>query len=518
MTGRDHTALQRLAVTLLPVLLLLLPAGARGQWVDARFPRAGKLQVGFGAEVTDVDGRFGPNGDLQPFLEAFGLPIDTGLAPELGATNSRVDSLFAALELPEPEALTLGTLRFDVLSEHSRFPLNVTWSVTDWLALTGTIPFVLGKAFVGPVLDSPGAGPTNTAFGGSPDVFFSDLDGTIAELESMIAADTLIADRRSRAEALLEEARTLETGLSGFRDLPYTPTDSGPVGQTLRDRYGEVADGFQEFDLELPELRLAAAEEADSLTGRITEGGFGIEAPETRDSGIRLGDIEVGLGLQPLNTFRLRSDRAPPRVRLRARVDAVWRFASGTPPAANRIFDPGTGDGQPDLEFRSAVDLAVGNRFWISVFGGYTIQFAADTERLFTSPSRPIREGAFVAPVHWDPGDFSWYGAAPRFNLTSVITLSGYFARTSRGADEVRSLSPIPDGAPFTARDVTPGTEYHSSILGFALRYSSTGWAGNRQPGLPVEVEFRYRRTVSGGDGFAPEERRWDVALRWYPR
>ncbi len=73
-----------------------------------------------------------------------------------------------------------------------------------------------------------------------------------------------------------------------------------------------------------------------------------------------------------------------------------------------------------------------------------------------------------------------------------------------------------PDTAGFHPTDTQTGSEYTARSLGFAARYASTEWAGDRRRGIPVEVELRYLQTNSARDGFAPKENVWQVGLRLY--
>jgi hypothetical protein len=194
----------------------------------------------------------------------------------------------------------------------------------------------------------------------------------------------------------------------------------------------------------------------------------------------------------------------------------LYRLASGSVPAPYQIVDLGTGDGQPDVEFRATLDVAYGRRFWVSLFGGYNIQLEAEIGRLITSRVAPIQAGAYVATVRWNPGDILTLAAAPRFNLTRVITFSGLFMVTRRGRDQVEAVDAIPPSAPFVPDDLEVGTEWNSRSLGFSARFSSMHWSGDRRSGMPIEVELTYLHTTSGSDGFVPERNIWQVGMRYY--
>ncbi|HSG82301.1 MAG TPA: hypothetical protein VLC48_08630, partial [Gemmatimonadota bacterium] len=270
------------------------------------------------------------------------------------------------------------------------------------------------------------------------------------------------------------------------------------------------------FDVPIPDLSLAQTISVAEAVDRTSGPEFGIEAPETRDTGLKLGDIEVGISLQPFNSFRATPRQPRPKVPVRLKLDVLYRFPSGSTPAAGRIFDPGTGQGQPDAEFRGAFDMGYGSRVWISLFAGYNLQMAADIERLVTSPAAPIQQGAYTSVVRWDPGDVLTIMVAPRLNVTRVITFAGLFRYQKHGADTVGPVDALDPGAAFVPSDLEDGTKYSATSVGFAARYSGTDWSGDRRPAVPMEVELRYLTVVSARDGYVPKRNVWEVATRFY--
>ncbi len=489
-------------------------------WIDGRLPRRGELQIGLSGQVSTLESRFMADGTKQPLSDVFAVDLnDPLLVPELVALDSTLVDLFSSLGLSEPEPSGLGLISYDVQIEKQRLPITITFGLTDWLAAHVAIPVIRGKSFVGVRLDSAAtAGLAGTAFGGNPDAFFQDLNARISELEAIIAADTLPTDRRAQAEALVSSARTLETGLSEMPGLEYAASDSGANGRELQTFYADLSSGFQDFQIPFPTLNLASLPDEELVSGLSSGPEFGIDPLLGRDTGIKFGDIELGISLQPINTFRGRADGRRPKVPIRARLDGLFRFPTGGPPAANRVTDPGVGDGQPDLEFRSTVDLAIGRRFWLSAFAGYNIQRERELERLITSTELPIQPGAFVAPVTWNPGDVLTLTAAPRFNFTRHLTFAASYSFVRHGRDQYELLGANPSpSAPFTADDLEEGTEYSVHWLGLIARYSPSAGSEEGRPGRPVEAELRYRRSLSGSRGFAPDLTVWEVAMRFYP-
>lgn len=500
--------------------VLLWPAQLDAQWWDAQMPRRGELQIGLSGRNSTIDHRFTADGSLQPLSDVFGAELDSRLVPPVDSLDTVLAAFFPTLGLLMPEASTLGDLQYDALLERTFAPISLNFGVTDWLAAFAVVPMVEGKSFVATQLDSlaASAGSAGTAFANNPDSLFQQLNSGISELEAIVAADTLSVALQAEAEQLLSDARTYEVGMLELRQQPYVPTDSGAAGRELSGFYQDLQSGFLAFEIDLPVIPLAGPITTAQAVGLTSGPEFGIEPPQSRSTGIKLGDIEVGVSIQPLNSFRQRPGRPRPKVPIRAKLDALYRFATGSPPAPNRLFDVGTGDGQPDVEFRTTFDVAYGSRFWLSLLAGYNIQLEAEVDRLITSPVSPVQPGAYTATVLWNPGNVLTLVAAPRFNLTPVITFSGLITLTRHGRDQVQPLGPVDSGAVFLPEDIEEGTRWNARSLGFAARYSTTNWSGDRRSGIPVEVELSYLHTTSGSDGFAPQRNVWQVSLRYYQR
>jgi hypothetical protein len=498
--------------------LLAPPTVASAQWVDAQMPRRGELQIGVAGSSSSVDQRIQPKGGVRLLSEVYGAMIDSRLEPGLLGLDSVLAGFYPLLGLPVPDSSTLGQVRYDVLVERTRVPISLSYSATDWLAAFAVVPLVKAKSFVVTQFDTATAlaGNGDTAFGSNPSGFLQGLNDGIDSLQAVIDSGTLSPEEQAEAVALLEQANIMAGGLTSLAAEDYVVTDSSAAGRDLSGVYSTMQTGFAGFDVPVPALSLAQTVSVAEAVARTSGPEFGIEAPETRDTGLKLGDIEVGISLQPFNSFFATPRQPRPKVPIRLKLDLLYRFPTGATPAANRIFDPGTGQGQADAEFRGTFDIAYGSRLWMSLFAGYNLQFAADVERLVTSPEAPIQLGAYPSTVRWDPGDVLTLMAAPRFNLTRVISFAGLFRYQRHGADTVEPVDPLDPGAAFVPADLEDGTEFSATSVGFAARYSGTNWSGDRRPAVPMEVELRYLTVVSARDGYVPKRNVWEVATRFY--
>ncbi|UCF20841.1 MAG: hypothetical protein JSU87_05385 [Gemmatimonadota bacterium] len=497
---------------------MLTPNPLGAQWLDARQPRRGALELGVSGLSVAAEERLLPDGSRQTLADALAVSLDPRLVPALDAIDPLLGAIYAGLGLSQPEGSTLGIVRYDVLLERTLARLGLELGITDWLALFTTVPIVKGQGFASTLVDSTSAtmGPGEGGFGSDPTGFFAGLGAGIADLESMIAADTLPPEQQQLASELLAEARNLEAGLGDLSQLRYLPTDSSAAGRELAGVYRQLQEGFEAYELALPDLALAqplSAEEAEALTSGDA---FGIETPRDRSTGVKFGDIEVGVSLQPLNSFRRQGEESGPTLAIRTRLDALWRFGTGDYPAPGRLTDAGTGDGQNDLELRATFDVAVGRRLWLSLLAGYNLQMKSTQRRLITTPAAPIQLGAYETSISWDPGDVLTLAVAPRLNFSRHITVSLLYALQNHGRDSFTAVGGVPPDAAFQPADLEEGTEHTASWLGFSLRYSASDWARDRSERMPVEVELSHRKVIDASDGLVPRQVVWQVSLRMY--
>jgi hypothetical protein len=497
--------------------LALQPVPLAAQWWDAQMPRRGELQIGLAGQNLTVDHRY-VDGDQQPLTEMFGVELDARLVPPLDSLDVLLADFYPALGLPVPEPSTAGVLQYEVLLERTTAPIAVSFAPTDWLAVFTVVPIVQSVSSVSPQLDSlvANAGLTSSAFGENSDLTFQALDNGIAELEAVVVADTLSADLQAEAERLLADARGFQGSLTELSQQEYVPTQLSAAGQDFAGYYGDLRSDFLAFEIGLPDIPLATPMSTDTAVAVVPWPELGIAPLQGGSTGIKFGDIEVGLSGQPYNTFLERPGKPRPRFPVRIRLDGLYRFATGSPPAAGRLSDIGVGDGQPDIEFRSTVDVAFGRLFWLSLHAGYNMQLAGEVERLVTSPLSPLQLGAYTTTVRWDPGDVLTLLAAPRFNFTRTITFSGLIMRTHHGEDSIEPVGPVDEGAAFLPQDLEEGTKYTATSIGITGRYSTTDWSGNRRSGIPIEVQLSYLHTTGANGGLAPKRNVWEVGLRFY--
>ncbi|MGD8699862.1 MAG: hypothetical protein PVJ43_11260, partial [Gemmatimonadales bacterium] len=328
--------MRRCLLVLGSMAALLPPSTLEAQWRDAQLPRRGELQVGISGESLSFDHLF-MDGQAQPLTRVLRAELDARLIPELNALTDSLGRLYSDLGLALPAPSHLGTLGYDALYERISAPISLSFGATEWLAAFVVVPVVKSETNAAARLDSLTAvsAYSATAFEG----LFAGLGAGIAQLQSIVAADTLAADVQLEAERLLADAQTLETGLLNISAGTYAPNNTGEPGLDLLAYYGRLQSDFGAFEIALPNLALASTLSVADAVGEVPWPELGIETPQSSSTGIKFGDIEAGLSVQPYDSFRERPDRARPRFPIRLRIDGLYRFATGSPPVAGRLTD-----------------------------------------------------------------------------------------------------------------------------------------------------------------------------------
>src|SRR5690606_4920899 len=123
------------------------------------------------------------------------------------------------------------------------------------------------------------------------------------------------------------------------------------------------------------------------------------------------------------------ANRLTPRgMHLRLALVGGARLATGSPPDADRPFDPGTGDGQTDLIGAAHLDLVFGGRFWATVTGRY-VQQMEDRLTMRVAPRTTV-----LAPlasryeIDRDLGDVVELEVAPRLVLGRYVSIGARYA------------------------------------------------------------------------------------------
>lgn len=240
-------------------------------------------------------------------------------------------------------------------------------------------------------------------------------------------------------------------------------------------------------------------------------GGFALDSLRSR-SRITLGDVEVGVRLRLLDSFRGREQRrlVPARLALRTTVAGTFRFGTGHLDSPNDLTDVATGDGQSDVEIASLTDVVVGSRGWLSLVARYGRQLADEQPaRIPYAGAGAYLPAVTLQTVQRDLGDYVVFEATPRVAVGRALLVEAQYRFRRKQADAYTGTFPVVDplgtsGAlVLDAASLGVNSEQREQQAGAGVTYSTYEAYGRRRSGLPLELSLSYLRTVSGRGGVA---------------
>jgi hypothetical protein len=220
-----------------------------------------------------------------------------------------------------------------------------------------------------------------------------------------------------------------------------------------------------------------------------------------------LGDVEATL------TIGAWQSAAPSRgLGARAAVAVTGRIATGQERPLNNYFDPGSGDGQPDVEVAAGVQLGFGRRLAAGVIATHTLQQRDEQSLIVADTMFPAAR--VVAGVARDLGDITTVTVAPRYTLTRFLDFVAGGRWVRKGEDSYDGAVPDPAwgliALPRESFDETRVT------LGFdfSTRSSQHGTIGS----WPLDMTLRYEWPVASSGARLPVVRTAVVGGRLYAR
>ncbi len=226
-----------------------------------------------------------------------------------------------------------------------------------------------------------------------------------------------------------------------------------------------------------------------------------------------IGDVSLAATYQLLNSF---ADSLAPR-RMRVVVNGAVRFATGQPPAPNRLFDIGTGAGQMGVDVGAAADVQLGRRFLLTGVGQYTVNLGSvDVARVANPANAPVPL-TLSGSGTYSAGNVLSVLAIPRYRLAPELAINALYALRHTGADRFTTttafdLFPGPNVAD-AQRGAAGATEQQ---VGFGFSYS-TVLEHDRAPGrLPLELSFLHIETIRASGGPVAKLFRDQVEARVY--
>ena len=529
---------------------LPVSAGAQrfpGPLDDASVLRPGVIRLDgiFGA--ASADQRYGLNspgrrdGSLEPLATDF-LIDDLGVSqlPALAAAEQRIRAIAG-----DPQfILSLGRPVVSSVVNSTATPIALDVGVAPRLMIGVMVPYVKTRNAVGldfnpagtggnvginPALDGGIARTTNTTFRDQITAAASALRARLDFCAANPGAGTCPAleANRAAAEALIAESR-------GFRDqvdATYgSDTTTAPAVlvpragssaqiaidaraaamnaqyRTLLDLNAGAADpiAVRPFGAQTP---ITGAQAQTLFTADDSPLGLGVDALRLVERS-HIGDIEASAKFLLFDTF----DDTTGRFGFRTAIGAAYRFGTGQEDDPDDLFDVPTGDGQNDVELRTAIDVRLARRISTSMRGRYTIQLADETIARIPSAAGDIFPPAFSAQrVERDLGDIVEIDAVPRYTASANFSIIAHYMFRRKAEDRYSGRFTIP-GSVTGIGDIeldaaslqreTAATEHR---IGAGFTYAMSRGRGAGVVRWPFEISYLHGQTISGSGGMQPK-------------
>jgi len=522
-----------------------LPAAARAQTAappqtidplaDARVLQPGTFRFRQLISWTRYDALYGtPSGGSTavPLGSVFSdSAVGVASVPALAVTQSAVASLTS-----QPFRLNAGLLQTSADARIATAPLVAEYGVTKRLTVGVMVPLVETRTTVLSRLNPLGATGANVGvnparFGGAAAqqnaALIAGFTQAVSNLKGLIAscgagsADSRCAyveANQATAQSLDQFATAFASGLatlygSGAGSGTYfVPLATSDAQTAITGKITDFAQQYQQFlGASNPLVATAPAGAAgaaalqqlqDSLligNGRDTVG---------TTSRTSIGDIEIAAAYQLLNTFSGDTNSARGGLAYRLTLNGAYRIATGEPGAANRLFDIGTGYGQPGVRLGAATDLRFTGHFSVTGTGAYTIQLGSVNTARTANPGDALLPLAPAVPGSYSAGNDLTLHLVPRARLSGFWNFEGQYLLRRIGADRYTGAV-TGAGSP----GLSAATEQD---VGFGFSYSTVSSNARNTGRIPVEMSFTHLETIAGSGGPIPKSSRDQIALRVY--
>ncbi len=484
--------------------------------------RAGRLGFQVTPELRLWDSRFGlrsDGGQTIEEVEPLGFDFEASEFADKLPSLSLEEQALQDLTGDPAFTLRLGASRARLNALRIEIPVTVSLGLTDWLTVTGTVPFVRRRMEVDFGLTGDGAtvGPSPGTSDPSVQTYAAQFATAIANVEAAADAfcgsvgesDPGCVDLRS----IVTDADALLSGIvAGFGGSLF-PLEGSSAALALEARVAAVrtrmlSGGDSTFiaDTWVAPLPFAGSS-GNVLDGLFLDPAVGISgAPlDGFQSLWEIGDVEAGVWVRLLDVG---GDGDGPRLHVAG--GAAVRLGTGLPDLAENFVDLGSGDGQNDVEVRGYGFLAPGGPLALRGHVRYGIQMEGTVRRRISAPDEPIGLAASEGEYQWDPGDYLDVWLAPEWQLTPELALGGRYRFHRRGSDAYASSNP-PAGFDLTLLNAETETRVH--YVGGGI----TAWpsrASSERGQWPIAASVSYERAISGSGGRTPKDSRLTVDLR----
>lgn len=548
-----------LRVLCAPLAALLLVGGAapvHAQVVggsipaaDASLPPRGAFRLHATEFWTRFDELFGLSSDGRP------RPLGTLFSTDsLGVRQvpalEPIQTELQALTASSSVRLNLGQLVTHANSRVATTAMELQYGLTSRIGLSVMLPMVMSRSTVLAGLNSrcrgsgclpvgfmANMGPNPRSYAATSAVV-TQLTGAAAALQNALTScqsnpggsgcSNLLA-HQSEAQALIASSSSFATNLEslyGTGDAhpgeTFVPMTQSAITMVLASRVG----GFNaEYNALLPGGNVAIPSQFGGAAGPAARdalqalvANYGIDSIATT-SQIWTGDMEVGVAYRLFDRLGDTAQARAGGVRARAAVQGIVRLPTGRPPNAAFPFDPGTGEGQMDLEGRGALDLRAGAHVAATLAGLYSYQLTS------AHLSRAPMPGGAIFPLEapyeadWKPGNLWQAEVTPRILPTEFLAITGHYVirhvandlvtPTATPGDTTTSAQVLP--APYVAHWAS--TEQR---VGIGFTYSALESYVHGTSPLPLEISWVHLETIHSSGGIAPKYFQDQLGFRLY--
>ena len=532
---------------------LPLSAGAQripGPLDDASVLRPGVIRIDgmFGAATADE--RYGLNtpgrraNSLEPLATDF-LIDDLGVAqlPSLIDVQQAIRALTS-----EPSfVLSLGRPVVSSVVNSVSLPISIDVGIAPRLMIGVMVPYVRTRNAIGfdmnaggvggnvgpnPALASAIARTTNTIFRDQLTTAAASLRARLDFCAANPGAGTCpeLEANRAAAEALIAES-------VGFRDAVdalygsdtttspsrFVPRATSAAQAAVDSRAGALSDqyrtllaldagapdpiGARPFGAQTP---LTAADAQALFTDADSPLGLGLDELRLVERS-HIGDIEASAKFLVFDTY---SDTGR-GFGMRTAIGGAYRFATGQEDEPDDLFDVPTGDGQSDIEVRSAADVRFARRVTASIRARYTIQLADETVARIPSAGGTLFRPAFSEQtVERDLGDIIEVDVVPRYAASEHFSVVAHYMFRRKAEDRYEGTFTIP-GSETGVGDIeldavnlqaeTAATEHR---VGAGFSFAMTRARSGARLRFPFEISYLHGQAIRGSGGNQPK---WTV-------
>jgi hypothetical protein len=520
------------------LLALLLPRRSVAQATTNPQVDASVLPRGIGSvrvltSWTRYDELFGTAPGLAggPRNLAYSLNTDSvtvAVAPQLTAAENAIRTLSA-----DPAfRLTAGNLVAATNSRVVTAPVILEYGLTKWLTLGAVVPLVETRSTVYAQLNpklNPLVGAANV--GPNPGITNPDLRSSEAALiASFRSASTALQQQltqcqsnptpdcasllaqQSAAVALINTTGTtasaIETLYGGDPSHPgqlFVPIAGSTAENVIE---GRIASLIAQYQSLLPSAVFSGTIAGAGGPGARNEmqelfAAVGRDTLHSTDrSGI--GDISLGATIELLDTFH---DSTRSGAQARVSLHGEYRLGTGEPANRNRMFDVGTGYGQPGVEVGLAADALFPRRLSATVLASYTAQLGTIAVSRIPAPASLLLPLTLPVSGTYSAGNVAALSIIPRWRVAGYFVLNGQYSLTNIGADNY---------SPATGGQIPGNAAATTQAVGMGFSYSTVGISNPVPRQLPYEVTFSHLETLTGTGGPVAKTFRDQIMLKVY--